>query len=44
MLDKVDYQKTLELARERFANAADFTFVFVGNIDPSVLKPLAENI
>lgn len=42
MLDKVDYQKTLELARERFANAADFTFVFVGNIDPSVLKPLAE--
>ena len=42
MLDKVDYPKTLELARERFANAADFTFVFVGNIDPSVLKPLAE--
>ncbi len=42
MVDKIDYPKTLDLARERFANAGDFTFVFVGNLNPEVLKPLAE--
>ncbi len=42
MLEKVDYGRTLELARERFANAADFTFVFVGNIDEDKLRPLVE--
>ena len=42
MLDKVDYKKTLELYRQRFANAADFTFTFVGNVDAAVLKPLVE--
>ena len=42
MVDKIDYTKTLELAKGRFANAADFTFVFVGNVDPSTLKPLVE--
>ena len=42
MLSKVNYEKTLQLIRERFANAADFTFVFVGNVDLAILKPLAE--
>ena len=42
MLSKINYEKTLQLARARFANAADFTFIFVGNVDPAVLKPLAE--
>ncbi|MFA5848733.1 MAG: insulinase family protein [Bacteroidales bacterium] len=42
MLDKVDYPRIMELAKERFANAADFTFVFVGNVDPATLKPLVE--
>jgi zinc protease len=42
MLAKVNYEKTLQLARARFENAADFTFIFVGNVDPAVLKPLAE--
>ncbi len=42
MLNKVDYAKTLDLARARFANAADFTFIFVGNVDPASLKPLVE--
>ena len=42
MLDKVDYDRTLNLAKERFSNAADFTFVFVGNVDPATLKPLVE--
>ena len=42
MLSKVDYDRTLSLAKERFANAADFTFVFVGNVDEAILKPLVE--
>ncbi|MBP1671201.1 MAG: pqqL [Bacteroidetes bacterium] len=42
MLAKVNYEKTLQLAKARFENAADFTFIFVGNVDPAVLKPLAE--
>ena len=42
LLAQVDYHRTLELAKERFANAGDFTFIFVGNVDPAMLKPLAE--
>ncbi|MGE4413705.1 MAG: M16 family metallopeptidase [Bacteroidales bacterium] len=42
MLDKVDYERALNLGRERFANAADFVFTFVGNIDEAQLKTLAE--
>ncbi len=42
MLDKIDYPRIMELGRARFANAADFTFVFVGNVDPATLKPLVE--
>ena len=42
MLDKIDYPRIMELGRARFANAADFTFVFVGNVDPASLKPLVE--
>ncbi len=34
-LDKVSLDKALEIYKTRFANPADFTFVFVGNIDPS---------
>ncbi len=42
MLSKIDYDKTLNLGRERFANAADFVFTFVGNVDETVLLPLVE--
>ena len=42
MLENINYPKTLELAKARFANAADFTFVFVGNVDLPKLKPLVE--
>lgn len=42
MLDKLDYTKSLELYRQRFSNAADFVFTFVGNVDESILKPLVE--
>ena len=33
-LDKINQDKSLEIFKERFAVPADFTFVFVGNIDP----------
>ncbi len=35
MLEKVNQDKALEIYRQRFANPADFTFMFVGNIDPN---------
>ena len=33
-LEKVNLDKALEVYKARFANPADFTFTFVGNIDP----------
>ncbi len=38
MLDKVTLDKVLEVYKARFANPADFTFVFVGNINPNDAK------
>ena len=34
-LDYVSQEKALAIFKERFGNAADFTFVFTGNIDPN---------
>jgi zinc protease len=34
MLERVSLYKALEVYKARFANPADFTFVFVGNINP----------
>ena len=34
MLDRVSLDKALSVYKARFANPADFTFVFVGNINP----------
>lgn len=33
-IEKIDQDKALTIFKERFAIPADFTFVFVGNIDP----------
>lgn len=33
MLDRVNYRRVLQMFNERYSNASDFTFVFVGNID-----------
>ena len=41
-LDKVDLDRALAIYRERFANAGDFTFYFVGNFTEATLKPLVE--
>lgn len=37
--DKMDYELAYQLYKERFANAGDFNFYFVGNIDDNI-KPL----
>ena len=34
-LEMVSLEKALEIYKQRFANPADFTFTFVGNIDPN---------
>ena len=39
-LDKVDYAKALKIARERFANAGDFTFIITGNVSEEQILPL----
>jgi len=41
-LPQLDLQKSLAFYKDRFADASDFTFVFVGNIDPNTFKPLVE--
>jgi zinc protease len=42
MVDKINYDRVLEMYRSRFADASDFTFIFVGNIDEATLKPYLE--
>ncbi|MDR1369773.1 MAG: insulinase family protein [Dysgonamonadaceae bacterium] len=37
-LDKVDYQKIMDWRKDRFKDAGDFTFIFVGNINPDSAK------
>ncbi len=40
--DKIDLDRSLSIYKERFANAGDFTFVFVGAFDMNDVKPLLE--
>ena len=40
--DRLDYGRMMQIASERLANAADFSFVFTGNVDTEVLIPLVE--
>ncbi|MDA0335279.1 MAG: insulinase family protein [bacterium] len=42
MLQELDLQKSMEVFRERFADAADFTFFLVGNMDLEEMAPLVE--
>jgi len=41
-IKKLDLQKSLQIYRDRFADAGDFTFFFVGNFTPEKIKPLVE--
>ena len=41
-IDSIDYDRILEIYKERTSNATGYTFVIVGNIDTEALKPLVE--
>ncbi len=41
-LSKVDFEKVKVIYTDRFRDASDFSFYFVGNIDEAKLKPLVE--
>jgi zinc protease len=38
----IDPARALAIYRERFADLGDFTFFFVGNLDPAAMRPLVE--
>lgn len=39
-MDNVNYDKILEMYRDRFKDASDFTFILIGNVDTEKMKPL----
>src|SRR4029450_2766780 len=41
-VDEWNLDKSLAFYKDRFADASDFTFVFVGSFDPVTMKPLVE--
>ena len=40
--DQINLDRSQQIYKERFANAADFTFLFVGALNEATLKPLLE--
>ena len=40
-MDAIDLDRAYQIFRERFGDASDFTFFFVGNFDPAQIKELA---
>ena len=42
MIDQMDLEKSLAFYKERFGDASDFTFVFVGSFDSDTMKPFVE--
>lgn len=42
LLGEANYNRVLYIYRDRFTDASDFTFIFVGNIDPKKAKPMIE--
>ncbi|MDW3648254.1 MAG: insulinase family protein [Bacteroidia bacterium] len=42
-LNQVDLEDAFRIYQDRFANASDFTFVFVGNFEVEQMKPLIKN-
>ena len=41
-LDQANLDRMMEIAKERTANAANYTFMFVGAFDENVIRPLIE--
>lgn len=42
MVDQLSLEKSMAFYKDRFADASDFTFVFVGSVDLAAMKPLVE--
>ena len=42
LLEEIDYEQAFQFYKERFDNAGDFTFFFVGSFDPETVRPLVE--
>jgi zinc protease len=42
LVDEMNLDKSLTFYKDRFSDASDFTFVFVGSFTPDQLKPLVE--
>jgi len=42
LVQQMNLDKSLKFYKERFADASDFTFVFVGSFDVQTIKPLVE--
>lgn len=40
--DHISYARMMDLYKERYADASDFIFTFVGNVDTDAVKPLIE--
>jgi zinc protease len=41
-LNDINYQRIMDIYKDRFKDAGDFVFTFVGNVDLATLKPLVE--
>jgi zinc protease len=41
-LKDISYQRIMDIYKDRFKDAGDFVFTFVGNVDLATLKPLVE--
>ena len=41
-MQQLNYDRILEIAKERTANAANYTFLFVGSFDEATIRPLIE--
>ncbi len=41
-IDQMSLEKSMAFYRDRFADASDFTFVFVGSFEPATLRPFVE--
>lgn len=42
LMEEANYPEMLQMAKDALANAQDYTFYFVGNVDAETLKPLLE--
>lgn len=40
--EKISYPRIMEMYKDRYADASDFIFTFVGNIDMETIKPMIE--